>query len=277
MATAVIQDSIQNVRTLQFAHSAGVSDGDVIVKNNLVVVAINTALANISNAWVYFGKALMPKEASLVVAVGDIVYWDENGLVSGCITKTSTANIMCGFCVQSALSSDTTVLVQLFPDLTNVGTAEIAPGAVGPTEMAAGVLKVAKVTLTNGQIKALRGTQKTLVAAPGATKSIEFVGAALFLNYGSEVLTESADNLSIRYTNGTGVKVSVDIEATNFIDAAADTFTNAIPVKDAIVAAAGALDQPLVLDNDGDGEYAGNVSADTTMTIWIAYRILDWS
>ena len=184
---------------------------------------------------------------------------------------------MCGFCVQAAIAADTEVLIQLFPDLTNIGSVEIGAGAVDSDNMSASVIKVATVSLTNGQIKALRGTPKTLVAAPGATKSIEFISAELLLDYGSEVLTESADNMAIRYTNGSGVIVSQAIEATTFMDAAADTQTNVLPKADAIVAAAGALNQALVLHNTGDGEYGGNVSADTTMKIAICYRVHDWA
>jgi hypothetical protein len=151
------------------------------------------------------------------------------------------------------------------------------PATIASTDMDETLIKYATVSITNAQIKALRATQKTLVAAPGATKAIEFISAMLKLDAGTNVLSESDDNLSIRYTGGTGVKVSVDIETTGFIDQAADTFTNAIPVKDAIVAATGALNQALVLDNDGDGEYAGNAAADATMTIKVAYRIHDFA
>jgi hypothetical protein len=130
-----------------------------------------------------------------------------------------------------------------------------------------------KVAITNGQIKALRGTPKTLVAAPGAGRTLEFVSAMFFLDYGSNVFTESADNMAIKYTDGAGVIVSDTIEATNFIDAAADTFTNAIAKKDNIVAVSGAQNKALVLHNTGDGEYAGNAGADTTITAIVTYRV----
>ena len=139
------------------------------------------------------------------------------------------------------------------------------------------LIQYATVALTNSNIKNMRGTEITLVAAPGATKVIEFISAILFLNYGSEVLTESGDNMAIRYTDGSGAIVSETIEATGFIDQAADTITNAIAKADAIVAAASALDQALVIHNTGDGEYGGNASNDTTMTIKVAYRVHDLS
>lgn len=162
---------------------------------------------------------------------------------------------------------------------TNFGAVGIGRGATATEhlstagEIPAKILRYAEVTITNAQLKALRATPKQLVAAPGAGKSLQFISAELFLDYGTNVLTESADNLAIRYENTTGVIASQTIEATNFIDAAADTKTNALPKIDAIVAKTGCENKALVLHNTGDGEYAGNAGADTTMRVKVAYRV----
>lgn len=131
------------------------------------------------------------------------------------------------------------------------------------------------VTIPAASILTLRATPVTLVAAPGAGKMLQFVDAQLILNWASTGYTESADNMAIKYTNGSGAAVSVAIEATGFIDQVADTVTNAIADSDAIVAAAAAENQALVLHNTGDGEYAN--SGDSTLTIAITYRILTTS
>src|SRR3954462_11707948 len=89
------------------------------------------------------------------------------------------------------------------------------------------VINVATVTLTNAEIKALRATPKTLVAAPGAGKMLEFVSAQLKLVAGANVLTESTANLAVKYTDGSGAAVSQTIECTGFIDQAANTMTSA--------------------------------------------------
>lgn len=143
----------------------------------------------------------------------------------------------------------------------------------GAVSLLATHIQYTEVTLTAAEIKALAATQKTLVAAQGAGTLIEFVGAQLKLNYGSEVFTESADNLVIKYTNASGVAVSQVIECTGFIDQSADTYTNALPVADAIVAASAGENAALVLDNNGDGEFGGNASNDSTITVGIAYRV----
>lgn len=135
------------------------------------------------------------------------------------------------------------------------------------------ILKYEYGTITNAEIKALRATPKTLVAAVAGGKVIEFVSLALFLDYGSNVLTESADNLAVRYTDGSGAIVSQTIEATNFIDAAADTMTIALAKIDPIAAKTGCDGQAIVLHNTGDGEYAGNAGADTIIRYKCIYRV----
>jgi predicted RecA/RadA family phage recombinase len=261
MATAVPIDVSPNIRTTKYTHNAATAAGDVLVVNSCVLVAVNAALANVENVYVYAGKVTIPKAAPLVINTLDQVYWVT---ADGNVNKTASGNTPCGFCVENALSADTTVTILLQPTST-----------FSVTSLDETLVRYATVNLTNAQIKALRATPKELVAAPGANKFVEFVSAELFLDYGANVLTESADNLAVKFENGTGVAVSQAIEATGFIDAAADTLTNALPKIDAIVASASALNKALVLHNTGDGEYAGNAGADTTMKVKIAYRVHD--
>lgn len=140
------------------------------------------------------------------------------------------------------------------------------------TELDPTTIQYAEVALTNGEIKALRATPKTLVAAPGAGKVIEFVSAAVLLDYGSEAMTETVDDMAVKYKDGAGAAASGTIEATGFIDATADTVTVALPTS-AQSAAAGCENQPLVLHNTGDGEYGGNATGDTVMRVKVAYRV----
>jgi len=135
------------------------------------------------------------------------------------------------------------------------------------------LIQYASVNLTNAQIKALRATPVQLVAAPGAGKVLEFVSATLLLDAGANAITESADNMAVRYTDGSGVIVSQAIEATGFIDQTADTMTVGLPKIDPIVAKSGCENKALVLHNTGDGEYAGNAANDATMRVKVAYRV----
>lgn len=133
-------------------------------------------------------------------------------------------------------------------------------------------LRTDTVEITNGQIKGLRAAPKELVATPGADYFIEFVSAVLILDYGSEALTESADNLVIQYGTS-GADVSGAIESGSFIDATADTITFVPPAALVGLAATSAVNDNLVLFNTGDGEIAGNASGDTTITAKVTYRI----
>lgn len=131
-----------------------------------------------------------------------------------------------------------------------------------------------KTTLTNAQIKAMRATPVELVPAPAAGYINVFRGAYLALNGGTNALTETADNMAIKYTNGSGVAVSETIEATGFIDQTADTYTQTNPIKDAIVAETGNAAKALVLHNTGDGEYGGNAAADATMDVHVWFAVI---
>lgn len=150
--------------------------------------------------------------------------------------------------------------------------------AVSPKRMQAvlageGKLQYADVTLTSTQVKALATTQITLVAAPGAGSVLHFQGALLKLDYGgTNAFAESADNMAIKYTDDSGVAVSDTIECTGFIDATADTYTTAVPVKDTIVAATGAENQALVLDNINDN-FTGNAADDNTLVVRTFYTV----
>ena len=135
-----------------------------------------------------------------------------------------------------------------------------------------GNLQVDSVDLTNAEIKDLADTPVELVAAQGVGTLIEFVGAIFILDYGTNVLVESADNLVIEYDGGDAAAVSEVIEMTGFIDQSADTITNAIPTKDVIDAAADIVNKNLALFNNG-GDFTGNAGADTTMTVLISYRV----
>lgn len=162
-----------------------------------------------------------------------------------------------------AVGDDTNVNLTLTPK----GTGTVVSGADG-------FASFAQVTLTNAQIKALRATPVSLVAAPGTGKSLKFLGAWLELIAGTNVLTETTANLGIKYTNGSGVQVNETVECTGFIDQAANTVTEARPKLDPIVASSAAANAPLVLHNLGAGEFGGNAAADATLKVKVWYAVV---
>lgn len=169
-------------------------------------------------------------------------------------------------------STTATGVIEISTDAEAVAKSETDKAVVPSNLAASGFLQYADVTLSNSEIKNCRATPVELVAAPGAGSAHLFMGAMLKLNYGgTNAFTETSDNLAIKYTDGSGVAVSDTIETTGFIDQTADTITNAVPIKDAIVAASAAEAQALVIHNTGDGEISGNAGNDNTVTLRIYY------
>lgn len=205
-----------------------------------------------SNAKEYLTDA----QGDITLIKGPIVPTSGTGYASGCIF------------IQSDGSKGTTLYI-------NEGTNAACDFNAILSEDVYSNQFTAKVSLTNANIKALRATPITLVAAPGANKIIVFDHALLKLNYGTDVLTESADNLAIKYVDGSGAAVSETIECTGWIDQSVDTYTNAIAKKDAIVAASANVNKALVIHNTGDGEIGGNATADSTVDIYVTYHILN--
>lgn len=134
------------------------------------------------------------------------------------------------------------------------------------------LIQYAEVSITAAEIAALRATPKELVAAPGTGYMIDFVSAVLLLDYTAPGFTETADNLAVKFTDGSGSQVSETIEATGFIDQTADTVTTARRKLDSITAASGAENKALVLHNTGDGEYAGG--GGSTLRVKVVYRVI---
>ena len=154
-----------------------------------------------------------------------------------------------------------------------VTTAKINDEAVTSDKVDQGVIQVASVSLTNAEIKDLAANPKELVAAPGAGKVIEFLGANLFHDYGSEALT--GDHAMTIGLNDGAVAVAATIAHGDFAHKAAD---HVYSVKAAVAfndAAANTINKNLALKSAD--AYAGNASADTVWTVNVSYRIHDFS
>ena len=118
----------------------------------------------------------------------------------------------------------------------------------------------------------LRATPIEVVATPGAGRMIYILGGHCFIDY-TAAYTETADNLQLRYVNGTGTVCSGVIEATGFADATADSFSPivALPTGSGVTSTAGEISNAaVVIHNTGDGEWGGGNAANT-MIVTVYY------
>lgn len=155
----------------------------------------------------------------------------------------------------------------------SITSADVETNGLNSGNLALDTVQVATVSLTNAEIKALNTAPKELVAAPGAGKLIEFLGATLFHDYGANALTGD-HALTIGLDDGT-VAVAATIAHGDFAHQVADYVYS---VKAAVAfhdAAADVLNKNLALTAAGD--YAGNAGNDTVWTVHVAYRIIDFS
>lgn len=141
-------------------------------------------------------------------------------------------------------------------------------GAV--TTTAAGQIRVQQTALTNAQFTNIRATPITVVTAPGAGFGLQFLGGWITIDY-TAAYTESADNMVIRFTDGSGQIVSGTIEATGFVDATADSYQLIVPLSPTTGPAV--VNAALVIHNTGDGEYGGGNAANV-VTVTAYYRVV---
>lgn len=225
-----------------------------------------TGASSLTDGGILLGSGAGAVTAMAVLAAGEFVIGDGTTdpnahALSGDVTCSSGGSV--------TIANDAVTTVKILD--ANVTTAKLAANAVTNAKISTDVIQTATVDLTASEVKNLAATQKELVAAPGAGYALQFLGASLILNYGTVQFTESGYNLAVRYTDGSGVVVSDAIETTGFIDQAADTLTSAVPIKDAIVAASGAENKALVLDNTGGGEIG---AGDSTLRVVVAYKVV---
>ena len=128
------------------------------------------------------------------------------------------------------------------------------------------VIQVATVSVLPAAMLAARATPITLVAAPGAGKVLEFLGATVIYDYAA-AYTESADNAVIRFTDGSGAIASTTLETTGLLDATSDQLRTLKPITTDITPVA---NSPLVFHNTGDGEWGGTGSP---VRFKVAYRV----
>lgn len=133
------------------------------------------------------------------------------------------------------------------------------------------------VVLTNTQIKNLRATPITLVAAPGAGLFVNPIDCVLELLYGgtNAFTANVGDNLALKWKDGTTTPI-IQGAVQAWVQGTANAynaFVGPATGSDINVAAASVTNNPLVIHNIGAAEIAGNAANDNTIRVTLTYNI----
>ena len=270
-------------------------------------LARNSSSGNIDagKAWIYNGTALNGSNETVatIVASG---YFNaaQTTLVSPFPSGYSgttgplavndviqvNGNDASGFYIVTSVT--TNVTLASFETIGSIGTANILDGAVTTAKLAANAVTAAKmanntvdyaqlaqdtfqiaiVSVPSASLLTLRATPYQLVAAPASGSVLQFLGAMVWLDYNSAAYTiTSADNMAIRYTDGSGVIVSGSLTSTGLLDQTAVTQSDFYPLANAIVPFSASNAAPLMLHNTGAAEYT---LGDSPLIVAVSNRIL---
>lgn len=192
-------------------------------------------------------------EEKILLCRGIAVPSADAGFAKGCIfIKTDSGNG-----VKSLYENQGTEASCSFDLIGDISNAEIDPT----------VIKYADVSIQASAIKTLKATPVELVGAPGAGLALIPFAVNVNLTAGTEVLSESADNLAVKCST----TEMIEIETTGFINQATD--------QNRYQERAEAVTTPiantsLVLANKGDGEIAGNATDDALLSVRVFYRVV---
>lgn len=135
--------------------------------------------------------------------------------------------------------------------------------------------QTAVVTLTAAQVRALRATPITVIAAPAAGKVIHLLSAQLKLAYGGTNAFTNPQDLVLRLVGTAGAILSGTITAAGFLDQAASMYQScSAAAAPGIATAANTEAQPLVIHNTGGSEITGNAANDNTLKVIVQYQVL---
>ena len=232
------------------------------------------------SVWAYDGSS------ESAVSVGDALYWD--GVTASPYSRINkdTSKKFFGIALEalahgSAADTTGTIQVLLNPKVATpatVDTSDLADGAVTSAKTNAALLKTVTKSFSAAQIKTLdsANTNKGLeiLDAPGATKMIEFVSAALWYDYdGSNAYT--ATNTLTFNLDATAVSAAV---ANTLLQATADrvAFCEALSTG-ANAAAADVLNKKLFLRIGGTTDPTGSSTATNQLKVIVTYRIHDFA
>ncbi len=99
--------------SIKLAHTAAVTEGEDILANGRVLVALSAAAANAVNIYAIEAQLEAPKAPGVAVAAGATLYWDNTAKN---YTTTVGTNTKAGYATEAAAAADTVVQMKLTND-----------------------------------------------------------------------------------------------------------------------------------------------------------------
>jgi len=99
---------------IKLAHTAAVTEGQDILANGRVLVALSAAAINIPNIFAIEANLEAPK-AAVAIAAGATLYWDDTAK-NYTTSAAAGANTKAGYATEAALLGDTVVQMKLTND-----------------------------------------------------------------------------------------------------------------------------------------------------------------
>lgn len=129
-----------------------------------------------------------------------------------------------------------------------VTSTDINDGTVASADVAASLIQIVSVDINIAEVKTLFSAPKTLLAAPGTHNYYEFLGATVIYESNSAAYETIGNNMTVKYTNGSGAAASGTLTGTGFLDqTTTDKIAKIIPVAVATTTATSIENQILVL------------------------------
>lgn len=107
-----VRSGLCETKTIKYSHASATTKDTIYLINGRPMLAVNSADANIANAFVYQGRIEYTKVSAQAWTAGDDIYWDNS---AGKFTTVQAGNSHAGVAAEDAANPSSTGLVDLIP------------------------------------------------------------------------------------------------------------------------------------------------------------------
>jgi len=116
-----VRDDLNLIRTISYTHSSATVKDIFYFLNGLVLLAMNSALANVKNIFLLSGLVEYAKVSAQAWTSGVKIYWDDTAKV---LTTASSGNTLAGLAAEDAANPSSTGIIILNPMLASTAALE---------------------------------------------------------------------------------------------------------------------------------------------------------